>query len=401
MLIINNRFTLNRCLIPINHYYFNITVHYYPIIIYRMQPWNCCRTCLNVQNLHQIFPLPEHSGKYTEVIFNTTGIKVEPNDTLPQEMCSPCISFINESYKFRRKCELAQQALLDNKYVDIKLENPSFKIENTQVCIDISDLIPEDDFKDFDDNITLDTLQYNYDTQKDTQTQEMTNFDEKPLEITEIVFNGKAKNLKKPVRRRTLRKKEAEDKKDKAERIKEEIQCEYCKKVLTSKLSLRNHYKIHTGFDVVCEHCGKKFITRRLLLMHCRAKHGYEKTDKCSYCDYKASNAEQVKIHERLHTGEKPYVCKECGAGFHRKSSYLQHIAIHLPEKTVPCEQCPARFKSVTLMRIHAARHRAPRYAFRCGLCAGSFARRRNVARHLQRVHADTDTRHIQRLALG
>jgi hypothetical protein len=44
------------------------------------------------------------------------------------------------------------------------------------------------------------------------------------------------------------------------------------------------------------QHCGKKFITRRLLLMHCRAKHGYEKTDKCSFCEYRASNAEQVKV---------------------------------------------------------------------------------------------------------
>lgn len=35
--------------------------------------------------------------------------------------------------------------------------------------------------------------------------------------------------------------------------LKEKIECEYCHKILTSRLSLRNHKKIHSGFDVVCE----------------------------------------------------------------------------------------------------------------------------------------------------
>ncbi|CAK1587975.1 unnamed protein product [Parnassius mnemosyne] len=387
-----------------------------------MYPWNCCRTCLNEQSLHPIFAVPEHSDKYSKLIQLTTGVKVEVNDTLPQEMCSTCIAFINNSIKFRKCCEDAQKSLLDHKIHDIKSDTPHIlKIEYEKaVTIDISAFLsPDDDFKDYDDNITLDNLQYsNYEIpeHKICNTPDKTlqkEFEPRILDVVEnpeeIFFNNetnKKDNVKTKPRRTgknkiEKREKEKESKKEKAERVKEEIECEYCHKILTSRLSLRNHYKIHTGFDVVCEHCGKKFITRRLLLMHCRAKHGYEKTDKCSYCDYKASNAEQVKIHERLHTGEKPYVCKECGAGFHRKSSYLQHIAIHLPEKTVQCTQCPARFKSATLMRIHASRHRAARYSFKCRVCDGSFARRRNVARHLQRVHAlQPQQEHIERLVL-
>ncbi|CAH0599511.1 unnamed protein product [Chrysodeixis includens] len=364
-----------------------------------MYPWNCCRACLGVQNLYPIFSLNEHHEKYSEVIFSTTGLKVELNDTLPQEMCSTCVTFINNSYKFRKKCEENNKTLqeqLNNKY-DIKIETNILKTENGPVTIDISDLLH--DMKTFDnheDSFNYDSIENNDEViEFETKVKDIV---EKPVEI--IFKKGKSKKrTEKPVRR-SLRSKENGQKE--REGVQEKIECEYCHKVLTSKLSLRNHYKIHTGFDVVCEHCGKKFITRRLLLMHCRAKHGYEKTDKCSYCDYRASNAEQVKIHERLHTGEKPYVCAQCGAGFHRKSSYLQHVAIHLPDKTVQCDQCPARFKSVTLMRIHKNRHRAPQYSFKCRVCDNNFARRRNVVRHLQRIHAVTPTHeHIDRMKIA
>ncbi|XP_075989577.1 uncharacterized protein LOC142985349 [Anticarsia gemmatalis] len=363
-----------------------------------MNSWNCCRTCLGCQSLNPIFPLPEHNEKYTEVILQATGIKIEINDQLPQELCTTCINFINNSYKFRKKCEENQQALLNrvnNKLFEIKIESNLFNTED-HVTIDISDLV--NDLKPFNDNEEhfADSVENN-DTTDIVFESRVEDIVEKPLEID--YKDKKSKKSEEKIVKKSLKpKKEGTEKK---ERVREEIECEYCHKILSSKLSLRNHYKIHTGFDVVCEHCGKKFITRRLLLMHCKAKHGYEKTDKCSYCDYRASNAEQVKIHERLHTGEKPYVCGSCGAGFHRKSSYLQHVAIHLPDKTVQCDQCPARFKSVTLMRIHKNRHRAPQYSFKCVVCDNKFARRRNVARHLQRIHGVAPrSEHIHRLKI-
>ncbi|GBP55253.1 Transcriptional repressor CTCFL [Eumeta japonica] len=151
----------------------------------------------------------------------------------------------------------------------------------------------------------------------------------------------------------------------------------------------------------ILEHCGKKFVTKRVLLMHCRAKHGYERTDKCSYCEYTGCSAEQIKVHERLHTGEKPYRCKACGVSFHRNSNYLQHVAVHLSEKTVQCDRCPLLFKSVTLMRIHRDnRHKKSKYQYKCKVCANNFTRRRNALLHLKRMHCVDEADKVERISV-
>lgn len=151
-------------------------------------------------------------------------------------MCSDCISFINKSIKFRRKCEETQKILQD---VQINI-NINTANEKNCTAIDISMFLEEEsDFKDYDDNITLDSFQFNEPT-ADVDTDKETSEHNDNKEIFE----------KKTINKRKKKKEDAEDKKEKS---KQNIQCQFCQKVLTSKLSLRNHYKIHTGFDVVCE----------------------------------------------------------------------------------------------------------------------------------------------------
>lgn len=180
--------------------------------------------------------------------------QVDCNDTLPQKMCTSCINFINFSYKFRKKCEENQKLFLsrlnEKPMFDVKIESNIFHTENiTSITIDISDLI--NDFNNHNDSLN----DFNYDTIGNNGNEEL-EFEEKVQDLVdkpvELIFKSKKSktNNEKPVKRTLRRKKESGEKKA---RLKEEIECEYCHKILTSKLSLRNHYKIHTGFDVVCE----------------------------------------------------------------------------------------------------------------------------------------------------
>lgn len=51
-----------------------------------------------------------------------------------------------------------------------------------------------------------------------------------------------------------------------------------------------------------------------------RAKHT------CEICSKPCQSAAHLRMHVRVHTGEKPFVCTECGKGFTQKGSLKAHI---------------------------------------------------------------------------
>ncbi len=74
----------------------------------------------------------------------------------------------------------------------------------------------------------------------------------------------------------------------KKRRAKKSFTCTQCGKSLTSKHSLENHMRIHTGErPFTCNQCGKSFTCKR-----------------------------NLKLHLRVHTGKKLFTCKQCGKSF-------------------------------------------------------------------------------------
>lgn len=148
--------------------------------------------------------------------------------------------------------------------------------------------------------------------------------------------------------------------------------------------------------EYLCYKCNEIFSSKRGLKQHAKqcsegrdSGDAPEKVGKfpCSQCPYRCQSPAILKIHERTHTGEKPFSCNFCDYKSGQKNNVAKHILVHMKEKPFRCQYCEYRCAQKNNLVVHERTHTGFK-PFACPYCDYRTVQKPNLVKHMY-LHTD------------
>lgn len=165
--------------------------------------------------------------------------------------------------------------------------------------------------------------------------------------------------------------------------------CSQCKQCFHQKSNLDRHMKHDNLKSFECKQCNKGFTTAWGLKLHERI-HTESKPHKCSVCEKRFRQSSHLQQHKRIHSEQKPFKCNKCDLSFNQSSNLQQHIKeLHdFTEHPRGCSQCQQKFSRTSYLQIHQRIHSGVK-PFRCEHCNRPFRFLSSLHRHCKKHQSE------------
>lgn len=181
-----------------------------------------------------------------------------------------------------------------------------------------------------------------------------------------------------------------------------------CNATFRVKNSLRRHNEIiHKNLARLfsCPSCGRNFSRHQNLEVHKRT-HSGEKPYKCLFCDAKSATNYGFRIHmmsqhksqivpgtklcyqQVVAKSNKIYRCKTCGIISATAATLKLHEKSHDSKRPFKCQDCGLMFKLNSHLREHTKIH-SWLCPYKCRSCGNMFRQSGQLKTHIQRLHLD------------